>query len=262
MNVTRTPIIAGNWKMHKTAAETGTFFNELKTGLSENDQRKKMPEVVVAPPFTALHPARTMIQDTPVKLGAQNCHQAENGAFTGEISIPMLKEADVKYVIIGHSERRQMFGETDEMVNKKAKALLGADLTPIICCGETLEQRNTGQTDAHIESQITKAFEGISADDAAKSVIAYEPVWAIGTGKTCDSQEANRVVRHIRNVVETIEGEEAASKVRILYGGSVKPGNIEELMSTSDIDGALVGGAALKAGDFAGIIKGCMNVKD
>jgi len=173
----------------------------------------------------------------------------------------MLKETGCTYIIIGHSERRQYFSETDEMINKKAKAILAADVTPIICCGETLEQREAGQTDSHIKSQIIAALDGISSEDVAKSVIAYEPIWAIGTGKTCDSVEANRVIKMIRNTVKEVAGENAGNAIRILYGGSVKPTTIEEQMAQSDIDGALVGGASLKVDSFAGIIDGCMKVK-
>ena len=170
----------------------------------------------------------------------------------------MLTEFKVSHIIIGHSERRQLFGETDENINLKAKAILANGLTPIICCGESLEQREAGVTDAHIASQIVKALEGIAPEDVVKCVIAYEPIWAIGTGKTCDSTEANRVIAHIRATVAQVAGKENAQKVRILYGGSVKPSTIKEQMAQSDIDGALVGGASLKAEDFVEIIKGAM----
>ncbi|MFI3301220.1 MAG: triose-phosphate isomerase [Candidatus Gastranaerophilales bacterium] len=183
-----------------------------------------------------------------------------SGAYTGEISVEMLADSGCDYVIIGHSERRQYFSETDEMINKKAKAILAGGLIPIICCGESLEQREAGVTDSHIESQIKAALEGISSDDVANSVIAYEPIWAIGTGKTCDTPEANRVIAMIRNVVKEVCGDEASEEIRILYGGSVKPSSIEEQLSTSDIDGALVGGASLKAEDFTAILANAMKV--
>ena len=173
----------------------------------------------------------------------------------------MLKDTGCEYVIIGHSERRQYFSETDEMINKKAKAILAGGLLPIICCGETLEQREAGVTDSHISSQIRKALDGLSEEDVAKSVIAYEPIWAIGTGKTCDANEANRVIAMIRNVVKDMFGSSCADSIRILYGGSVKPETIEEQMSKSDIDGALVGGASLKADSFVKIVTGAMAVR-
>ena len=193
-----------------------------------------------------------------VETGAQNCYFAEKGAFTGEISPKMVKSAGASYVIVGHSERREIFKETSEMVNKKAHAILKNGLIPIICCGESLEQREAGVTDSHIASQIKNALNGISSEDVAKSVIAYEPIWAIGTGKTCDSVEANRVIAMIRNTVKEVVGADAAEKVRILYGGSVKPETIKEQMAQSDIDGALVGGASLKSDSFVKIVEGAM----
>ena len=189
-----------------------------------------------------------------IKVAAQNCYFETQGAFTGEVSVEMAKDAGCELIIIGHSERRQYFSETDEMINKKAKAILAGGLLPIICCGETLEQREAGVTDSHIASQIRKALDGLSTEDVAKSVIAYEPIWAIGTGKSCDADEANRVIKMIRSVVSEVAGSSAADSIRILYGGSVKPSTIEEQMSKSDIDGALVGGASLKADEFAKIV--------
>jgi len=257
----RKPIIAGNWKLNKTVQEAVEFTDGLKKVVS-NINRAILPEVVIAPVFTSLYSVGEILKDCNcIKLSSQNCYWEQSGAFTGEVSIDMLKEVGCSYIIIGHSERRQYFSETDEMINKKAKAILAADVTPIICCGETLEQREAGQTDSHIKSQIVAALAGISSDDVAKSVIAYEPIWAIGTGKTCDSVEANRVIKMIRETVKEIAGENAANSIRILYGGSVKPTTIEEQMSQSDIDGALVGGASLKVDSFAGIIDGCMKVK-
>ena len=254
----RRPIIAGNWKLNKTVQEAVAFAEGLKK-VACNINRASLPEVVIAPVFTSLYSVNEVLKTgNCVKLAAQNCYWEQSGAFTGEVAIDMLKELGCTYIIIGHSERRQYFSETDEMINKKAKAILAEGLLPIICCGETLEQREEGITDSHIASQITKALEDISAEDTAKSVIAYEPIWAIGTGKTCDSIEANRVIKMIRETVRGLKGDMAADSIRILYGGSVKPETIEEQMAQSDIDGALVGGASLKADSFAKIVKGAM----
>ncbi len=257
----RKPIIAGNWKLNKTVTEAVEFTNGLKAEL-KNMNKSCLPEVVIAPVFTSLYSVSELLKDCDcIKLSSQNCYYEPSGAFTGEVGIPMLKELNCKYIIIGHSERRQYFSETDEMINKKAKAILAEGIIPIICCGESLEQRESNLTDSHITSQIEKALDGISSEDVAKSVIAYEPIWAIGTGKTCDSVEANRVIKMIRNVVKEVAGSVAAEQIRILYGGSVKPTTIEEQMAQSDIDGALVGGASLKVDSFVGIIDGCMKVR-
>ncbi|MDD3765966.1 MAG: triose-phosphate isomerase [Eubacteriales bacterium] len=256
----RKPIIAGNWKLNKTVGESVSFTEELKTSICTMDENS-LPEVVIAPVFTALVSVSEILSCDCIKLAAQNCYWEASGAFTGEVSVDILKDLGCSYIIIGHSERRQYFSETDEMINKKAKAILAADIIPIICCGETLEQREEGLTDSHIASQIKAALEGISKEDIARSVIAYEPIWAIGTGKTCDSIEANRVIKMIRNVVEEVSGKASADAIRILYGGSVKPSTIEEQMTQSDIDGALVGGASLKVSDFAGIIEGCIKAQ-
>ena len=254
----RKPIIAGNWKLNKTVAEAVEFTNGLKAEL-KNMNKACLPEVVIAPVFTSLYSVSELLKDCDcIKLSSQNCYYEPSGAYTGEVGIPMLKELNCKYIIIGHSERRQYFSETDEMINKKAKAILAGGLLPIICCGETLEQREAGVTDSHIASQIKAALDGISSEDVAKSVIAYEPIWAIGTGKTCDAVEANRVIAMIRSVVKEVAGEKAADEIRILYGGSVKPSTIEEQMRQSDIDGALVGGASLKADSFNEIIANTM----
>ena len=259
--MTRRPIIAGNWKMHNTTAASRELVKGVMAGIKEFD-KEALPEVVVAPVFTSIPAVSEEVFEKcgcgKVNVASQNCYFEAKGAFTGEISIEMLTEFKVSHIIIGHSERRQLFGETDEAINTKAKAILAAGLTPIICCGETLEQREMGVTDAHIASQIVKALDGIAPDDVVKCVIAYEPIWAIGTGKTCDSVEANRVIAGIRGVVAQVAGKENAQKVRILYGGSVKPSTIKEQMAQSDIDGALVGGASLKAEDFVEIIKGAM----
>ena len=260
--MSRKPIIAGNWKMNLLQNEGRELFEGIKSlvsGLSES----QLPEIVVAPTFTTIgvvSAAKASWGSDKIKIAGQNCHWESNGAYTGEISVEMLKDAGCDYIIIGHSERRQYFSETDEMINKKAKAILAGGLTPIICCGETLEQREAGVTDSHIASQIRAALEGLTNDQIASSVIAYEPIWAIGTGKTCDSDEANRVISMIRKTVEEVSSSDAANSIRILYGGSVKPNTIAEQMSKSDIDGALVGGASLKADSFNEIIANTMKV--
>ena len=258
--MSRKPIIAGNWKMNMLQADARDLFMGVAKHAEEHTV-EELPTIIIAPTFTSIAAVEGMRCDKCrplVKTAAQNCHWEKSGAYTGEISVEMAKDAGCDYVIIGHSERRQYFSETDEMINKKAKAILAGGLLPIICCGETLEQREAGQTDAHIASQIKAALDGISSEDVAKSVIAYEPIWAIGTGKTCDSAEANRVIAMIRNVVKEVAGAEAGDAIRILYGGSVKPSTIEEQMRQSDIDGALVGGASLKADSFNEIIDNTM----
>ena len=258
--MSRKPIIAGNWKMNMLQADARDLFMGVAKHAEEHTV-EELPTIIIAPTFTSIAAVEGMRCDKCrplVKTAAQNCHWEKSGAYTGEISVEMAKDAGCDYVIIGHSERRQYFSETDEMINKKAKAILAGGLLPIICCGETLEQREAGQTDAHIASQIKAALEGISSEDVAKSVIAYEAIWAIGTGKTCDSAEANRVIAMIRNVVKEVAGAEAGDAIRILYGGSVKPSTIEEQMRQSDIDGALVGGASLKADSFNEIIDNTM----
>ncbi len=258
--MSRKPIIAGNWKMNMLQADARDLFMGVAKHAEEHTV-DELPTIIIAPTFTSIAAVEGMRCDKCrplVKTAAQNCHWEKSGAYTGEISVEMAKDAGCDYVIIGHSERRQYFSETDEMINKKAKAILAGGLLPIICCGETLEQREAGQTDAHIASQIKAALDGISSEDVAKSVIAYEPIWAIGTGKTCDSAEANRVIAMIRNVVKEVAGAEAGDAIRILYGGSVKPSTIEEQMRQSDIDGALVGGASLKADSFNEIIDNTM----
>ena len=256
----RRPVIAGNWKMHNLQAESVELVNGLMAELKDTD-KATLPEVVVAPVFTSLYVVNKAINDCgcgKVKMACQNCYFEEKGAYTGEISVQMAKDAGCEYIIIGHSERRQYFAETDEMVNKKAKAILAQGLIPIICCGESLEQREAGVTDSHIASQIKAALNGLTNEEISKSIIAYEPIWAIGTGKTCDSVEANRVIAMIRNVVKEVSDAASADAIRILYGGSVKPETIEEQMAQSDIDGALVGGASLKADSFAKIVKGAI----
>lgn len=256
--MTRRPIIAGNWKMHNLVSDSVSLVQEVMNKLSDEDVTN-LPTIVVAPVYTSLYSVNEAINKCgcgKVKLSAQNCYYEEKGAFTGEESVQMLKDVGCEYIIIGHSERRGYFNESDEMINKKAKAILNNGLIPIICCGESLEQRENNETDAHIASQIKAALEGLSNEQIAKSVIAYEPIWAIGTGKTCDAVEANRTIKEIRNTVSQVANEETAQTVRILYGGSVKPETIKEQMAQSDIDGALVGGASLKAQSFVDIVLG------
>lgn len=247
----RKPIIAGNWKMHKTVGEALALVRELcgiTSGVTD-------VEIVICPTFTALYPVHMAICEGPLRLGAQNMHWEGQGAYTGEISPAMVKEVGCTYVIIGHSERRQYFGETDDTVNKKVKAAIAAELIPIMCVGETLEQREAGITEGVVGRQVRQGLTGLTAEQIAEMVIAYEPVWAIGTGRTASSEDANAVCRYIRQVVTELAGTDSAEKVRIQYGGSVKGENIAELMAKSDIDGALVGGASLDAESFAKIIK-------
>ena len=244
----RKPIIAGNWKMHKTIAESLEFVNEVKDRVN-NDK----VEAVICAPFTLLKDLKQATKGTNIKIGAQNMHFEEKGAFTGEISPLMLKELDMDYVVIGHSERRQYFNETDETVNKKVLKALEVGIDPILCVGETLEEREAGNTKDVCKVQVEKALENVSKEDLAKVVIAYEPVWAIGTGKTATSEDANDVIAYIREVVANLYGE-LANEVRIQYGGSVKPSNVAEIMNQSDIDGALVGGASLEANDYVELV--------
>ena len=244
------PIIAGNWKMNNTNATTKKLLAEIAPLVAD-----AKCEVVVCVPYTNIDTARKAIRGTKIKLGAQNVAWAPKGAYTGEISAEMLKELKVEYVIIGHSERRQYFGETDQSVNARVKAALEAGLKPIICVGETLEEREAGKTAEVVIRQTNGAFEGIDKAYLKRIVVAYEPVWAIGTGVTASAEDAQSAHAFIRGVIADTFGAEAADKVRLQYGGSVKPGNAAELMSQPDIDGALVGGAALKADSFAAIIK-------
>jgi len=247
----RRPLIAGNWKMHKTCAESVELVSRLKELISGVDQ----VEVVVAPPYTALAAVADAIKGSCITLSSQNTFWEESGAFTGEVSPSMLKDIGCTYTIIGHSERRQYFGETNATVNKRLKAALNASLTPMVCVGETLEEREAEKTIAVIDQQIREGLAGVSSQDMAKVVIAYEPVWAIGTGKTATPDQAQEVHQFIRQLLAKIFGKEIAEKIRILYGGSVKDENIDQLMVQSDIDGALVGGASLKADSFARVIK-------
>ncbi|MDP2272135.1 MAG: triose-phosphate isomerase [Archangium sp.] len=244
--------IAGNWKMNKSVTESLALVRELRNAVSQVRDRV---EVAIAPPFTALHPVAKALEDSNILLAGQNCHASESGAFTGEIAAPMLKEVGCSYVILGHSERRQLFGETDAGVNRKVSAVLKAGMLPIVCVGETLEEREGAKTLSVVETQVKACLSGFGANDGARFVIAYEPVWAIGTGKTATSRQAQEVHAHIRSLLTGLWGADAAQQVRIQYGGSVKADNAAELLSQPDIDGALVGGASLKVADFAAIVK-------
>lgn len=246
----RKPFIAGNWKMYKTAAEaveTAKKLTGLVSGVINVD-------VMIAPPFTALSHVYEAIKESSVMLGAQNLFWEKEGAYTGEISPGMIVSSGCRYVIIGHSERRQYFGETDQTVNKKIRSALNNGLVPVICIGETENERDAADTFNILDKQIKMGLEGFSPNDLEQMILAYEPVWAIGTGKTATSDQAQEVHRFLRNLIETLLGKKIAGSTRILYGGSVKPENIGELMSMPDIDGALVGGASLDAEKFASII--------
>ncbi|MCJ7579346.1 MAG: triose-phosphate isomerase [Candidatus Aminicenantes bacterium] len=245
------PFIAGNWKLNKTVSEALEFVTSLKEaclGITG-------AEIVAIPPYTALYPMSSLIKDSPIKLGAQNFFWEDSGAYTGEISVDMLLDVGCSYGVIGHSERRQYFGETNETVNKKIQAALSHRLTPIFCMGESLQERESGKTMEKIESQILEGLEDIGAEDFRKIVFAYEPIWAIGTGLTATPDQAEDVHRFIRNILAEKYGNDLSSCAIILYGGSVKPDNTFSLLSEKDINGALVGGASLKADSFAEIIK-------
>ena len=246
----RKPIIAGNWKMNKTPEEAAELVRELVPLVADAEA-----EVVVCPPFVCLDAVRKEAAGSNIKLGAQNVHFEKSGAYTGEVSADMLLAMGVDYVIIGHSERRQYCGETDCTVNKRAKAALAAVLKPIICVGESLEEREKGVTNELVGMQTKLALQGIPAEEVDKVVIAYEPIWAIGTGKTASAAEANETIGAIRKAIAQVYGEEVASKVRIQYGGSMNPKNASELMAQSEIDGGLIGGASLKAEDFSKLVK-------
>ena len=245
----RRVVIAGNWKMNKNRAEAKALITELLPLVKEAGC-----EVVICTPYTNLETALALTEGSNVKVGAENCHWAESGAFTGEISAPMLKELGVQYVIIGHSERRQYFGETDETVAKRVRAALESGLEVILCVGETLEQRELGITMELIALQVKSALAGVPAEKLRKCVIAYEPVWAIGTGKTATAEQAAEVCTFIRTTVRHLYGARIARSITIQYGGSMKPANAAELLGQPDIDGGLIGGAALNAADFVEII--------
>jgi triosephosphate isomerase (TIM) len=245
----RIPVIAGNWKLFKTIGESVALVNELKPLVANIHD----VDIVVVPVFTSLSRVSDAVEGSNIRLAAQNCYWEEEGAFTGEVAPKLLKDAGCSHVIIGHSERRQYFGETDLTVNKKTRAAIAAGLTAIVCVGEMLTDRESGQTFSVIETQIQGSLAGLAADDYTHIVIAYEPVWAIGTGKTATDAQAQEVHLFIRQLVARFLNQEVADAVRILYGGSVKPDNVKGLMSQPDIDGALVGGASLKADSFAAI---------
>ena len=247
----RPKLIAGNWKMNKDIHETALLIEDLKGRLKEF---RNEIGVVICPPFTSLVVARGLIQETPMKLGAQNMSDKDDGAFTGEISARMLTSIGCEYVVLGHSERRQYFKETNEFINSKVHKALKSNLTPIICVGETLEEREAGVTNQIVSTQIKGVLAGLTSSDIGKVVIAYEPVWAIGTGKTATPDQANEVHKLIRKLVGQMYSWPIAEKLQILYGGSVNPTNARDLLLQSDIDGALVGGACLKADSFTSII--------
>jgi triosephosphate isomerase (TIM) len=248
----RKPFIAGNWKMYKTIREAIELVNGLKRELAGVEG----VDIAVLPPFTALSDIREILLDSDIRLGAQDLFWEKEGPYTGEVSAIMLKDAGCDFVIIGHSERRQYFGETNEGINKKIKSALSVELIPIVCVGETLKEREQDKTFSVVENHIKGALAGLSNDDVLKLVIAYEPVWAIGTGKTATPQQAQQVHNYIRTLLSQLYNEKVSEEIRIQYGGSVKQDNIKELMSQPDIDGALVGGASLKLDSFVKIVKG------
>ena len=245
----RRKVIAGNWKMNMLPNEAIKFIDELTPLVKDTEN-----EVILCVPYTDLFYSLLVAQNTNIKIGAQNMHFEESGAYTGEVSGKMLKSIGVQYVIIGHSERRQYFAETDVTVNKKIKAAFKYELKPIVCVGESLEQRDAGKANEIVTDQIEKALEGLTDDQVINTIVAYEPIWAIGTGKTATAEDANEMTKTIRNKIADIYGQNVAEKVIIQYGGSVKSSNAKELFSMSDIDGGLVGGASLKSDEFAKIV--------
>jgi triosephosphate isomerase len=245
----RRKVVAGNWKMNMLPNEAISFINEIAPLVKETNN-----EVILCVPYTDLFYSLLTAQDTNIKIGAQNMHWETSGAYTGEISGEMLKAINVSHVIIGHSERRQYFAETNEIVNKKTKKALQLGLIPIVCVGETLEEKEADKTEEVITKQTCKALEGLSKEEVSKVIIAYEPIWAIGTGKTASANDANESIKTIRKEIEKNYGKDIAECVIILYGGSVKSSNAQELFTTSDIDGGLVGGASLKVEEFAKIV--------
>jgi len=253
MKEQRRLIIAGNWKMHKTRSEARELAAAVVAGVKGQDS---LPTVVLCPTYTALSAVEEVVRGSVVALGAQNMDYRESGAFTGEISPPMLADLNVTYVIIGHSERRQFFGETNQTVNLRLKSALKHNLTPIVCVGETIDERENNLTDAVVSRQVAAALADLEATQLATLVVAYEPVWAIGTGKVCEADEANRVAKLIRGTINNLyHKKDFADSTPILYGGSVKPSNIDEQLAMSDIDGSLVGGASLKADEFLPLIE-------
>lgn len=247
----RKPIIAANWKMNKTLGEAKAFVNEIK----EKVPNESVVDSVVCSPTLFLDALVTGAEGSRVKIGAENMHHEESGAFTGETSPYALQDLGVTYVILGHSERRQLFGESDEFVHQKVQAAFKYGLTPIVCVGETLEEREADQTEKVVREQVEKDLAGLTEDQAKQVVIAYEPIWAIGTGKSSSAEDANQVCAYIRSVLRDLFSDEVADAVRIQYGGSVKPNNIEGFMKQSDIDGALVGGASLEAASFLQLLE-------
>jgi triosephosphate isomerase len=246
----RTPFIAANWKMYKTVHESVVFVKEFRSMVKDIDD----VEIVVAPPFTALHSVAEAARNSPIGVAGQNLHWEREGAFTGEVSAPMLREAGAEYVIIGHSERRRLFGETDQNVNRKLVAALGATLTPIVCIGETLEEREAGQTLAVLDRQIKDGLDSMTGEQVGTLVVSYEPVWAIGTGRNATTAQAAEAHGHIRGRLRQWFGAHAAEHCHVIYGGSVKPDNIHELITQPDVDGALVGGASLDVRSFLDIV--------
>jgi triosephosphate isomerase len=251
----RKPLISGNWKMHHNHFEAIQLIQKLAFRL--NDKDYDVTDVSVHPPFTNLRSLQTVIDADKLRiaLGAQNCHWEDKRAFTGEVSPAMLAKLDITYVIVGHSERRELFCETDEWVNKKVHAVLKHGMTPIMCVGETLDEREAGGTEAKVDGQVRAGLAGVASDAVGALVIAYEPIWAIGTGRNATPDDAQATTCYIRGVVADVAGKDAAAAVRIQYGGSVKPANIAELMAQPDIDGALVGGASLEADEFAAVVR-------
>jgi triosephosphate isomerase len=252
VNVARKKFVCGNWKMHRTAAEARALAREVRAAAEPLADRV---DVAIVPPFTALWAAGAELQGSRIGLGAQDVFWEAQGAFTGEVSAPMLVDAGCRYVLVGHSERRQLFGDTDETVRKKTKASLGAGLHPVVCVGETLPERESGRTLEVVGRQVRGALAGLEAAEIGRLTVAYEPVWAIGTGRTATPEQAQEAIALIRRLIDA-RSDTAAAAIRILYGGSVKPDNAAELLSQPDVDGALVGGASLKALDFTGIIQG------
>jgi triosephosphate isomerase len=246
----RTPFIAGNWKMFKTVGEASAFVTDLRAAVKDVSG----VQIVVGPPFTAIHAAAQAARGSNIEVSAQDLHWEKQGAFTGEISATMIKEAGATYVIIGHSERRQLFGETDAIVNRKVTSAIAQGLTPIMCIGETLEERERNETLAILDRQIKNGLDGVTPEQVAALVIAYEPVWAIGTGRNATSAQAGEAHAHIRTRLRQWFGGDAAERCRVIYGGSVKPDNIRELIGEPDVDGALVGGASLDVKSFADIV--------
>ncbi len=253
--MSRKNLMAGNWKMHANHLEAIQMVQKLSYRLDPADYERV--DVVVFPPFTSLRSVQTVIEADHmlIQLGAQNVHPEASGAFTGEVAAPMLAKLGVRYVIVGHSERRQLLGETDEFVNAKVKAVLASEMTPILAVGETLEEREAGETERRVESQLRAGLAGVPAEQVAALVVAYEPIWAIGTGRTASPDDAAAVIGHLRSLVGDEWGSGVAESVRILYGGSMNPGNVAGLMAKRDIDGGLVGGASLDPDKFASVVR-------